>query len=77
MNSVTVYALQRVLMHLGEDQQSPKPEEFYCAENYLTAWRWYVENFVARAAARVIVKRELRAADGNAAGAWQAAKDAQ
>jgi hypothetical protein len=62
--ALTIYALQRVLFHLGEDQQARQPGD-------------YIINgaFAGRAAARVEVKRRLAFAELSAARAWQAAKD--
>lgn len=69
-DALTLYALNRVLFHLGEDQQ----------------WRFPSLNRTAlelgqyesgRAAARVIVKRRIAATENNASGLWQEAKDAE
>ena len=63
---LTVHALQRVLFHLSEDQQAPQPrgsDRCVCC-------------IVARAQARVTVKRLLREAESIVGLSWQAAKDA-
>jgi hypothetical protein len=57
--SVTIYALNRVLFHLSEPQQAEMPR-----------YRTHNGCFAARAAARVIVKRTLRAAEVTVASQW-------
>jgi hypothetical protein len=61
--SVTLYALQRVLFHLSEDNQAEQP-------------RYQTHNgaFFGRAAARVVVKRVLRSIEQDIAVAWDEAK---
>lgn len=62
--TVTIYALQRVLFHLSEDEQAKQPR-----------YRVHSGYFRARAEARVIVKRRLHFAEQSAAILWEAAKD--
>jgi hypothetical protein len=61
--ALTMYTLDRVLFHLGEEQQ---------VKNISLAD--YADNFPARAEARVIVKRLLRSITVDAAVAWELAK---
>jgi hypothetical protein len=63
--NVTIYALQRVLFHLSENQQGKQPR-----------YRMHNGCFQARAQARVIVKRLLREQENGTAAMWQEWKDA-
>ncbi len=62
--AVRLYALQRVLFHLSEDQQARQPD--YLAGEY----------FQARAAARVIVRRHLKLTEGLISLFWKISKEA-
>lgn len=62
--AVTIFALNRVLSRLSEDEQSRQPG-------------YDAGNFQARAQARVIVKQLFRLSEASVRAHWQARKDAE
>lgn len=60
------YALERVLFHLSEDEQAKQPR-----------YSVHSGRLQARAAARVLVKRQLALTRAYAALLWRAAKESE